>query len=111
MKYTLYCEPGFLGRPGIHSLYIGDWIRPAGAVVLCHGNMSESEYDYISRSGVCPLYNDVRVHLTFVYQDAPTNGGTVYRQEKSKGSNVCGFLRKSLYNENVYRGSIVLHGY
>ena len=105
MRYTLYCDYGHLGKPGMHYLYIGEWLRPGGKLVLHHGIMTDQEYFYIRTLHYCPVYNIEGSHLIRIYQDGDDRGTTKYRRSGKYQS--VGFLRLNSYN--LYVGRVTIY--
>lgn len=58
-RYTLYCMPGHLFRPGRHFLVLDDWITNPSFLILSHGIMSEQEYQYFCSQKSIPIYQSV----------------------------------------------------
>lgn len=110
MRYTLYCEYGRLGRPGAHFLHVGEWIRPDGHVVLCHGTMTDDEWESVNMSGYCVLVDDSRTHTVRVRQlsDARSTRWLQEKRPSIDGNLVCGILRRK--SGTIYSGYVTLHG-
>ena len=109
MRYTLYCEYGHNGRPGKHYLYIGGWIHPPHSVVLCHGTLTEEEWDAVNVSGYCVLVDNVHNHTVEVRK--MSEGRTarwIHSRNGISTYNICGILQR--VSDKMYAGDITLHG-
>ena len=95
-KYTLYCKPGCLFRPGIHYLSIGEWITDPGYLVLAHGIMSGEEYRHFKAQKKIPIYQGVSFAWIGLY---PAHDSRRYPLTQ-----FCGYLHRS--DDNTWKGYI-----
>lgn len=58
-KFTLYCVPGRLFRPGRHYLVLDEWLTDSRFLILSHGIMSEDEYRNIYSKDHIPIFQCV----------------------------------------------------
>lgn len=102
MRYTFFCRLGRYGRPGLHYVYIGGWIRPGPEyVILQHGNLTGSEYRQICRDGCVKVMSDRNNHIG-IYQEILTS----YRAKKYhyETARDIGTLYKN--KDNIYIGRV-----
>lgn len=99
-KYTLLCQPGKILSPGLHMFVLGEWVNPAGWIVLCHGLLSHAETQSIIKRGSVRVYNDNPIYWTGVYH---SKGGSRWMTYETK---YIGELLQIGYNSNIYIGSV-----
>lgn len=83
-KYTLYCVPGRLFRPGMHYLKIGDWVTDSSYIILCHGIMSPLEYRQFMKKRFIPIYQSVSFAWIGLYP--------AHESKKFAGTQFAGYL-------------------
>lgn len=96
-KYTLYCVPGHLFRPGRHFLCIGSWITDPSYLILSHGIMSASEYQHFQTQEKIPIYQGVSFAWIGLYP--------AHESKKYAETQFCGYLRKT-FNKDLWWGDI-----
>lgn len=102
MRYTFFCKLGRFGRPGLHYVYIGGWIRPGpDFVILQHGNLTGSEYRQIRRDGYIKVMSD-RNNYIAIYQELLTSYRAKKYHYETAGS--IGSLYKK--GDNIYIGHV-----
>lgn len=106
MKFTYFCEPGRFLSPRQHYCYIGDWIRPAGGIVLQHGTFSPAEWSEIQRNGFIRVYEDWKNDLTYLESFSCRDDMRKHQQKYRIRS---GTLRQTRYN-NMYTGMVMIYG-
>ena len=102
MRFTFFCELGQYGRPGLHYVYIGDWINPGlGYIILQHGNLTLSEFRQISADEYIKVVSDRNNHIG-IYQELLTS----YRAKKYhyETTRSIGTLYKK--GDNIYTGHV-----
>ena len=95
-RYTLYCVPGRLFCPGTHYLSIGDWVTPAGYLILSHGIMTEEEHEKITIGKAVCIYQNIGCSWIGIY---PTHAS-----KKDKDTVCVGVLHH--IRDNIYGGGI-----
>lgn len=103
IKYTLYCEPGKMLHPGLHTCVIGDWINPEGHIVLTQGTMTEAEYKKFTTDGFIRLYDRWQIKWIGIYSGL---GSARWMED---GLLSAGVLHRKSYN--VYEGHVHLKLY
>ena len=103
MKYTYFCVPGKLLRPGLHYIFIGEWIRPAGCLILQHGNFTYQEVLQIERQGFVRIFEDDTENRTFPEE---YHIRADVRKYRANNHFVAGVLRRKEYN--LFVGHIVV---
>ena len=109
MKYTLYCKPGRDFRPGIHCLYLGEWLGfSPDRIILQHGQLSEERAAAIQRFDKVAVFCDARFHTISIecrYNEA------YYKRKKELGDDELTQFIGWLYrqeNSKIYRGLLEL---
>lgn len=97
-KYTLYCKPGRLFRPGRHYLKIGEWVTDSSYIILCHGIMSQEEFRQFQRMDHVPVYQCVSYSWIGLYN--------FHESKKYNETQFAGWLSRT---ENYYEWSGCLH--
>lgn len=105
MKYTYYCKPGRFLSPGAHFLYIGDWIRPKGCIVLQHGNLSYLEHKKISEQGFIRIFENRGADYTYIETIVDRPDLQRYRDRVRRK---VGLLTRKSYN--LYTGHVRVYG-
>ena len=105
MKFTYYCEPGRFLSPRQHFVFIGDWIRPDGYIILQHGNISYLENRKIERQGFIRIFEDSGSDYTYI--ETIVNRSDVQRYRDMRKRKV-GILTRKSYN--LYAGRIWVYG-
>ena len=97
-KYTLFCVPGYLFKPGIHFLRLGEWVTDPSFLILSHGIMSETEYqDFIKRKSI-PIFQGVSFAWVGIYP--------AHESKKFADTQFCGYLHKSEFDILEWSGYI-----
>lgn len=89
-KYTLCCNRGHLFRSGKHFLILDRWLLPpvgAGVVILCHGIMSEQEYQHFIRQYMVPIYQGVSFAWIGLYP--------AHESKKFASTQFAGYLKRT----------------
>ena len=90
-KFTLYCVPGQLFRPGMHFFKIGEWITDPSYLILSHGIMSAAEYRHFLTQQQVPIYQGVSFAWIGLYP--------AHESKKFTETQFCGYLHRSQINE------------
>lgn len=90
-RYTLYCIPGKLFRSGMHFLTLGEWITDPSFLILCHGILSEEEYQYFLGKKNIPIYQAVSYAWTGLYP--------AHESKKYTLTQFCGYIHRTDFNE------------
>ena len=105
MKFTYYCKPGKFLSPRAHYVFIGEWIRPEGYIVLQHGNMSYLEYKRITEQGFIRILESRASDYTYIEPLITRADMRKYHAEKSIKVGI--LIRKDY---NLYIGRVCLYG-
>lgn len=105
MKFTYYCEPGRFLSPRAHYVFIGEWIRPEGYIVLQHGNMSYCEYKNITEQGFIRIYENRESDYTYIETLITRSDMRKYQDQHRRKVGI--LIRKSY---NLYMGGVCLYG-
>ena len=95
-KYTLYCVPGRLFRPGMHFFKIGSWVSDPSYLILAHGIMSEAEYRQFMSQARVPIYQGVSFAWIGLYP--------AHESKKYSETQFCGYLKRS--SEKEWKGML-----
>ena len=92
-KYTLCCNAGRLFTPGRHFLIMNRWIIPpveSSLVILCHGIMSEDEYNTYRNQERIMIYQNLAFSWIGLYpfHESKRQIGTQYSGDLIKQSEV-----------------------
>lgn len=98
-RYTLLCEPGYLFKPGLHRLILDIWVHNTADLVLCHGIMSEQEYQHFRQQKKIPVYQSVSNCWIGLY---PSHESKRYSEVQ-----LCGDLEQ--YTQREWRGYISVY--
>lgn len=102
MRFTFFCRPGHFGRPGLHYVYIGDWLLLGPEyVILQHGNLTGSEFRQIREDGYIKVMADRNNHIG-IYQELVTSYRAKKYHYETAGS--IGTLYKN--TDNIYSGRV-----
>ena len=79
-KYTLYCLPGYLFKPGKHFLSFDRWVTEPEYLILSHGILSENEYRHFMQQTSIPIYQGVSFSWIGLYpaHESKKYGDTQY---------------------------------
>lgn len=105
MKFTYYCVPGRMLSPRAHYIFIGEWIRPEGYIVLQHGNMSYLEYKHITEQGFIRIYENRASDYTYI--ETLVSRSDMRKYQDLHRQTVGILIRKSY---NLYMGRVCLYG-
>ena len=98
-RFTLYCLPGQIFRPGRHYLIIDRWIPySADYVILSHGIMTELEYQRIKQTGSVPIYQSMSFAWVGIYN--------YHKSKKYLDIQYIGSLYKSKSIPDLYGGKL-----
>ena len=95
-KFTLYCRPGRLFRPGLHYLVLDEWLLDPSYLVLCNGIMSEQEYQHIMQKKSVSIFQSVSFSWVGLYSS--------HESRKYADTQYCGRLYRKSNKE--WRGYI-----
>ena len=90
-RYTLYCIPGKLFKPGRHFLTLDCWITDPEYLILTHGIMSEDEYKYFRKQKSIPIYQGVSFAWIGLYP--------AHESKKYSDTQYCGTLKRKSDSE------------
>lgn len=90
-RYTLYCVPGTIFRPGMHFLKLGEWVTDPDYLVLAHGIMSAEEYRHFMAQRKVPIYQGVSYAWVGLYP--------AHQSKKYTETQFCGYLHRSAKEE------------
>lgn len=107
MKFTYYCAPGSCLTPRMHYIYIGDWIRPEGYIVLQHGNLSYLEHKKITDNGFIRIFEDQGADYTYIEPIVSRSDLQKYRDKYLHRGRVGTLTQKSY---NLYAGNVWVYG-
>lgn len=105
MKFTYYCEPGRFLSPRTHYVFIGDWIRPEGCIVLQHGNISYLERKKIIEQSFIRVFEDRGTAYTYIETIVSRPDLQKYRDLYRRK---VGVLTQKSYN--LYAGHVWVYG-
>ena len=90
-RYTLYCVPGSIFRPGMHFLKLGEWVTDPDYLILAHGIMSSDEYRQFMTQKRVPIYQGVSYAWVGLYP--------AHQSKKYSETQFCGYLHRSANTE------------
>ena len=88
-KYTLLCNKGDLFRSGRHFLVLDRWFVPisgTSVLILCHGIMSEQEYQAIIQKQSIPVFQCVNCSWIGLYP--------MHESKKMQDTQFAGYLHR-----------------
>lgn len=86
-KYTLCCNKGHLFRSERHFLILDRWLTPVygtSVLILCHGIMSEQEYQAIIQKQSVPVFQSLNGSWIGLYP--------MHESKKMQDSQFAGYL-------------------
>lgn len=98
-KYTLLCNKGSLFRSGKHFLILDRWFYPiygTSVLILCHGIMSEQEYQDIKHKKSIPIFQCISSSWIGIYP--------MHESKKIADNQFAGYLHRD--NEKEWSGYI-----
>ena len=95
-KYSLYCVPGQIFRPGMHYFKIGEWVTDPSFLILAHGIMSADEYRKFMSQKRVPIYQGVSFAWIGLYP--------AHESKKYTETQFCGYLHRA--SDREWKGFI-----
>ena len=102
MKFTYFCESGRNLSPRTHFLYIGEWIRPKGFIILQHGNISYLEYKKLTGQGFVRIFENRGADYTYIETIMNRPDLQEYRDNQRRRVGVLTLKRYNLYAGRVW---------